>query len=375
VSGTPGAPSGPQPLHVVQLLASGGAGVGTHVGSLTAGLVTRGVRVTVCAPDTVGRRYGFAATGARFSALPADSRTQAVRRTRAVCAHADLVHAHGMRAGLLAALAVRGRAVPLVVTWHARHRPRGAGARLRRITERWVARTASVVLGATAELVDRARHRGARDARLAPVALPAPRTSPDGPGRAVEAQKLRAELGAVGRPLLVAAGALEPGQGHELLLSAARRWRDRTPRPLLIIAGAGPLRAAFRRRIDQEGLPVRLLGRREDMTSLLLAADVALLATRWDGRGRLAQEALRCGTPLVVTAGRGVAGLVGDAAVSVPAEPAALAAAVTGLLADHDRRAALAAAGPRRAAHWHTEDRTVAQVLSVYDELTGRHRR
>lgn len=372
MSGTHGAPPGPQPLHVVELLGSGGAGAGAHVRSLAAGLVTRGVRVTVCAPAVLDRRHRFGATGARFTALPPGMRARTVRRARAVCAPAQLVHAHGMRAGLLAALAVRGRPVPLVVSWHARAEPGGPGARLRTLAERWVARTASVVLGATADLVDRARHRGARDARLAPVALPAPRTPVDGPAGADAAQKLRAELGAVGRPLLVAAGPLEPGRGHELLLAAARVWRDRTPRPLLFIAGDGPLRAAFRRRIDEEGLPVRLLGRPADPAALLRAADVALATARWDGTGRLAQEALRGGTPLVATAVRGVAELVGDAAVLVPEDPAALAAAVTGLLADPERRAELAAAGPLRAAHWPTEDRTVAQVLSVYDELTGR---
>lgn len=48
---------------------------------------------------------------------------------------------------------------------------------------------------------------------------------------------------------------------------------------------------------------------------------------------------------------------------------------MTGLLADPDRRAALVAAGQVQAATWPSEDDTVAQVLSVYDELMERTRR
>ncbi len=74
--------------------------------------------------------------------------------------------------------------------------------------------------------------------------------------------------------------------------------------------------------------------------------------------------------PLVATAVGGVPELVGDAAELVPYGDAdALAAAVTGLLADPGRRAELSSAGRVRAAGWPTEDDTVAQVLSVYDEL------
>ncbi len=86
----------------------------------------------------------------------------------------------------------------------------------------------------------------------------------------------------------------------------------------------------------------------------------------------LAQEALRCGVPLVATAVGGVPELVGEAAELVPyGDSEALAGAVVRLLADPARRLWLAEAGRAQAATWPTEDETVAQVLSVYDELTG----
>ncbi|WP_411573337.1 glycosyltransferase, partial [Streptomyces scabiei] len=62
---------------------------------------------------------------------------------------------------------------------------------------------------------------------------------------------------------------------------------------------------------------------------------------------------------------------VGDGAELVPhGDAGALARAVVRLLDDPVRCARLRERGTRQAATWPTEDDTVAQVLSVYDELT-----
>lgn len=418
-------------------------GTGVHVRSLAAGLVAHGLRVTVCAPRGAESTYGFGAAGAELAGpefagpelagpglagpglagperaapglsvpgcpgpgftaperaeaehglpgaqplgeqawfAPARADAETVLTLRRACADADIVHAHGLHAGLLAALALGGRRrrVPLVVTWHARERADGAQRRLVRLLERRVARAASVVLGATSDLVDLARRRGARDARLAPVAPPFPgphsgtyeqlAADPDA------AAKVRAEVGAVDRPLLLAVGRLDPLQDYGTALTAARAWRGLEPPPLLAIAGEGPRRGMLQARIDAEALPVRLLGCRDDAFDLLAVADIALLPACSEARSLLAQEALRAGVPLVASAVGGLPELVGDAGLLVPhADADALAAAVTGLLGDPGRRASLATAGRARAACLPTEDDTVAHVLSVYDELAQRQR-
>ncbi|MGP4089228.1 glycosyltransferase family 4 protein [Streptomyces sp. KR55] len=364
-------PHGQSPLRTVQVLGGGNAGSSAHVRSLAAGLVARGVRVTVCAPLDADHTYDFTGAGAEHVHVPRSSDPASVAVLRAVCTGADLVHAHGLHASFRAALALGGRRTPLVVTWHNRAHAEGARARFLRLLERRVVKAAAVVLGTTSDLVDRARKAGARDARLAAVALPGQRTpvERDDPDRL--RPKIRAELGATGRPLLMAVGSLDPQRGYDVLLDASRAWRRLDPVPLVVIAGEGPLRAVLQRRIEEEGLPVRLVGRRDDVAELLASADLALLPSRWESRSVLAQEALHARVPLVATSVGGIPELVGDAAELVPSGDAeAFADAVVRLLTDPERREQLKEMGLQQAATWPTEDETVAQVLSIYDELT-----
>ncbi|MFF9091429.1 glycosyltransferase family 4 protein [Streptomyces sp. NPDC014991] len=368
------APHGQSPLRTVQVLGGGNAGSSAHVRSLAEGLVARGVRVTVCAPVEAERAYDFTGAGAEHVHVPRSSDPVSVAALRTACAYADLVHAHGLHASFRTVLALSGRDTPLVVTWHGRTRAEGPRAQLLRVLERRVVRTAAVVLGTSSDLVDLARRSGARDARLAAVTLPGRRrpghlADPDDPD--LLRPKIRAELGATGRPLLIAVGSLDRQRGYGVLLDAARAWRDLDPVPLVVVAGEGPLRPVLQRRIEDEELPVRLIGRRDDVPELLAAADLALLTSSWESRSVLAQEALHARVPLVATRVGGIPDLVGDAAALVPYGDAdALAGTVVRLLADPGWCARLRERGVRQASTWPTEDETVAQVLSVYDELT-----
>ncbi|MFI6332762.1 glycosyltransferase family 4 protein [Micromonospora chersina] len=362
------------PGSVALVLASSTGGVGQHIRSIARGLTEAGASVLVCGPAATQDQFDFTGAGARFtpveipaSPTPADARAVTALRRALADTPVDVVHAHGLRAGLVAVLA--RPTAPLVVTWHNAVLAGGLRGGLSRLAERIVARTVRVALGASADLVDRAVALGAADARLAPVAapaLPAPRRR-----RAA----VRAEFGVgADRPLILSVGRLHPQKRYDILVDAAARWRARQPAPLVVIAGSGPAYLQLAARISAARAPVTLLGHRTDVADLLAGADLAVVTSDWEARQLFAQEALGAGVPLVATAVGGLPELVGDAAVLVPAgDVDAVDAAVRDLLDDESRRAELGRRGAARAATWPTEADTTRALVDLYAELTPEH--
>lgn len=363
----------PGPLRVAYVLGTSTGGIGRHVRSLVAGLTQRQMLVSVYCPAATEERFGFTAAGARVTPLeisaepgPRDARTIGQLRRGLRIDPVDVLHAHGLRAGLVAAWARPG-SLPLVVTWHNAVLGDGLWSRAQRVGERIVARSADVTLCASEDLLERATRLGARDARLGVVA--APRLGP--PTR--DPADVRQELEAADRPLVLSVGRLHPQKDYETLIAAAARWRDLDPTPLVAIAGTGPSYRRLAARILTERAPVILLGHRNDVADLLAAADLAVITSIWEARQLFAQEALAAGVPLVATRVGGLPGLVGDAAVLVPPRDVdAVDAAVRSLIADAELRAHYAAAGRAQAAQWPTEEDTLDQVHAVYTELTSR---
>ncbi|OKI49148.1 glycosyltransferase family 4 protein [Micromonospora sp. CB01531] len=358
------------PGSVALVLASSTGGVGQHIRSVARGLTAAGTSVLVCGPAATQDQFDFTGVGARFapveipaSPTPADARAVAALRRALSGAEVDVVHAHGLRAGLVAVLA--RPAAPLVVTWHNAVLAGGLRGRLSRLAERIVARSVRVALGASDDLVARAAALGAADARLAPVAAP---TLP--PPRRRRAA-VRAEFGvAADRPLILSVGRLHPQKRYDILVDAAARWRTRNPAPVVVIAGSGPAYLQLAARISTARAPVTLLGHRTDVADLLAGADLAVVTSDWEARQLFAQEALRAGVPLVATAVGGLPELVGDGAVLIPpGDVDAVDTAVRALLDDEAGRADLARRGAARAATWPTEADTVATLAALYAEL------
>jgi glycosyltransferase involved in cell wall biosynthesis len=352
-------------VRIVLVLATSTGGIGHHVRSLAAGLTKHGDDVLVAGPMQTQHQFDFTGVGAAFVPLDGWEAVATLRRLLRASS-VGVVHAHGLRAGLVAGLATPRR-IPLVITWHNALLGSGVTRTLLTALEVYGARRPTVLLGASQDLVDRARRLGARDARPGPVAAP-----PLGPPNRSK-ELVRAELGADDRPIVLAVGRLAPQKAYDVLLDAAALWRVRRPQPLVVIAGDGPEKQHLQDRIEAEALPVRLLGHRSDISELLAAADVAVLTSTWEARALVAQEALRAGVPLVATAVGGVPELVGDAALLVHrGESAAVAAQVSTVLDDAELAERLRTAGRKRAATWPDEDDTVAQVRTVYGELTNR---
>jgi glycosyltransferase involved in cell wall biosynthesis len=418
-------------MRVAYVLGTTTGGTGRHVAMLASGCLREGLGVAVFGPGETRQLFlpGLAASspdgapgpepgGSRPAPEPGGARigfepleiaerprpardAAAVLRLRRLLAQAepDVVHAHGLRAGAVAALALalpaarptslagassrpqaspgggslaRRRAPALVVTVH-NAPPAAALARaVYGMLERLVARRAAAVLCVSRDLADRMSRLGARDTALAVVPAPAAAAPSAGAiGRAQDDIGAGAGEGAGGRPVVLAVGRLTDQKGFGTLLDAAARWQHRVPLPLLAIAGEGPLAGELAGTADAAGLAVRFLGQRDDVPALLAAADVCAVPSQWEGQPLIVQEALQAGRPIVASQVGGIPDMTGPAALLVPpGEPARLAAAVLRVLDDQALAGRLSAAALARAAALPSVDEAVQAVLAVYGRLT-----
>lgn len=356
-------------MKVLLVLGTSAGGVGQHVRGLARWLARAGHHVVVAAPPEVSDRFALAEVAASVVPLDVTDRPHPLRDARAartlgsLAAGADVVHAHGLRVAALAVLATGRTGTPVVATLH---NAAPSGALLGVVyagLERVVARGSALVLGVSADLVERMRALGAARTGLAVVPAPPRREA------VRDRHQVRAGLGlAPSTSLGVVVARLAPQKGLDVLLDAHRELRDDPDVDLLtVVAGDGPLHDALAARVAGERLPVRLLGRRDDVPDLLAAADVVVSSAVWEGQPVGLQEALHAGAAIVATDVGGTGAVVGDAALLVPSgDPVSLSRAVRDVVLHGSVRDDLRSKAVERAGQLPTEEDALTAVLDAY---------
>lgn len=141
---------------------------------------------------------------------------------------------------------------------------------------------------------------------------------------------------------------------------------------------SGEYQARVERLIDELGLRyrVRLLGRGVEASSVIVKLDVLVSASHSEAFGLAMAEALVCGVPVVATATDGARSLIDDGVngLLVPiGDVRALAAAVSSLLGDDERRRKLGAQARHSARERFSPERMVEATVRVYEEALGLH--
>jgi glycosyltransferase involved in cell wall biosynthesis len=273
----------------------------------------------------------------------------------------DLIHAHVARDYTLAALAARlAPASRLVITRHVLF----PLSRVHRLALSNVSRVIAV-----SEPVARAlRSQKIFDVEKIRVVE-----------NSVDLARFEAEHDAIDRPLRVGiVGELSEIKGQEEFVRAAALVVEELDVVEFLIVGddnsrGGEYRARVVRLVDELGLTkrVHMLGRVEDASSIVAKLDLLVSASRSEAFGMAMAEALVCGVPVVATATEGAQSLIEDGVngLLVPiGDVRALAAAVSSLLADDERRLALGSRALHSARERFSPERMFEATERVYEE-------
>lgn len=185
------------------------------------------------------------------------------------------------------------------------------------------------------------------------------------------ARRVRAWAGEA--PVALAVGRLVYYKGIDVLLDALAL----APRVRLAVVGEGPLRGALHGRAARLGVADRVLWLGEvsddDLRGAYAGADVFVLPSTaaTEAFGVVQVEAMAAGLPVISTRlGTGVERVNADGETGLlvaPRDPAALAAALEGILADDALRSRLAAGALERSRDFSAE-KLLDRYLALYEE-------
>jgi len=291
----------------------------------------------------------------------------------------DILHTHGGIAGLYGRLAARKAGTPAVVHTvhgiHYLHYRNPAAKRAFIALERRLSRfTDAVVFVSAADMEKAVRLRLA----LPPKArIIRNGVTPIARERLRDPAAVRAELGAVGKPLVVAVSRLHRQKGVEFLLRAVPLVRAEIPDVRVVVAGGGPL--AKRLGTELKALRIvdnaALIGERKDALDILAAADLFVLPSLWEGLPYVLVEAAALGKPIVATDIDGVREVIRSGATGVlvpPRDPGALAASILLLLKDKAFADSLGAAARAEIPPKFSIERMMGETESLYLEVLSR---
>jgi glycosyltransferase involved in cell wall biosynthesis len=343
-------------------------GVFQHVTALGTGVAERGHEVLVAGPleSEIGipseRLELVRAISPRADAGAVARLARLLRRWRP-----DVVHAHSSKAGAVARMARAARpGTPLLYTphgyafngWFESERERSRY----RTAERMLAPLTTMVLCVCEAERRLAESLGSR--RTEVVYNGVPEAEPVSPHPAL------AELRARG-PVVGVLSLLRPGKGLETLIDAAPALLAEHPDASIAIAGEGPDRAALERRARELGVgaAVVFLGLVGGPGPLLAGIDVFANPSWAESFPLSTLEAMQAALPVAITdvGGAAEAIVAGESGVLVPPrDPAALAGALAGLLADHERARTMGAAARLRVQERFGVERMIDEILGVY---------
>ena len=299
----------------------------------------------------------------------------ALRLRRALVRQAPrVVHANGVKAALVAGIAMTGTGIP--VLW-LKHDFSWDGPLAGLVA--WRCRTVVAVSTAiTATFGPRLKRR----VRVVPNGIPEYDRDREG-GREAIARL----TGSTEAPTILLVGRLHPAKGQIELVEAAPLVLERRPDARFVLLGdEDPTQPAYaegvRRRVAELDIERETIfaGYRSDALRMMSGSDVIVLPSVPDERGAGKEacpfallEAMAVETPVVAYAAGGIPEVLGDCGRLVAeGDRAALAEAIVELIEDEDERRRAAACGRERVRARHSLEVTVEAMRRAYRETASK---
>jgi glycosyltransferase involved in cell wall biosynthesis len=194
-----------------------------------------------------------------------------------------------------------------------------------------------------------------------------------------DAATLRRELGVpVDAILVTTACRLFKPRDFDSLLRAMRAVVDGAPKAHLLIVGDGPLHDEVVTQIKGLGLTnhVTLAGWRRDMPDIYAVSDLYVLTTwGWEGLPFTLLEAMAAGLPAVASRAGGIPDVIVEGETGFVVDQrnaAALAEAITKMVADPALRTRAGEAGRVRAETYFALPLMVKNMIAVYEQALGK---
>lgn len=281
----------------------------------------------------------------------------------------DLLQGFLFHGNLVGRIAGRRAGVPVIVSGHrVAEREKRWHLWLDRWTGRWVDHHVCVSQGVAAHVRRHLRLR-AEQVTVIPNGVTLPAATRD-------AAVVRAEWGIPeGELLVLAVGRLHRQKGFATLIAAFAAVRPQVPVPArLLIVGDGPERGQLERLIRVHGLgeSVILTGRRDDVPDLMLAADLFVLSSLWEGMPNVLMQAMAAGLPVVATQVEGVEELLSDqkyGLIVTPGSVEELGAAMHRLLTNRELAWRYSEGAQSHVKEHFTWDRTVQEFDCLFTRL------
>jgi len=185
----------------------------------------------------------------------------------------------------------------------------------------------------------------------------------------------RREFGIKSADLVVGAvSKLWEGKGHKCILEAAKRVLEKIAKVKFMFVGEGYLRAELQELTKHLGLSdyVIFTGFRSDIPEVTAIFDIAVLASFFEGLGRVLLEAMVLAKPVIATRVGGIVDVVDDGQTGIlvpPNDSVALAQAMIKLLSDKDLRIRMGRAGRDKIDTKFSAQTMVNQIQGVYEKL------